>query len=387
MGENMERSISTTIYSVNTTSQDPSPLPAYMLKTALELGFKEDWLQSAIALEPELVIAPCREAGRTDEKWAYWAREFQTSAGRIDILLVSESGQVAIVETKLSYNPERRRSVLAQLLDYATSLPEMDLSKLPALPKTKSGQPLARREEVEQHIRDGDFLLILAADQIDPKALRLSRALLGEHLTMSWELVQVEMSIYERKIAEGPLHLMVPHLRGILVPEERQVVRVVIDEGQKPRVIVERVKSEGGGYARQRWSEEQFVEGLGHATLERTFKEFGSELLKLAKEFRTVHLSWGTGKTGSVTLKHNESGLIEYYLDGALRFRKDNFGPSVGEELGKEYLQVLKRMFPREMEMSYPTVWPGKEAKASLDELLSVLGSILERADRQQNVA
>lgn len=378
----MERYLSTTIFSVNTSPQDPAPFPAYVVKTALELGFKEDWLQSAITVEPELVIGPCREAGLTDERWAYWAREFQTSAGRIDVLLVSESGRVAIVETKLSYNPERRRSVLAQLLDYATSLPEMDFGKLPDLPKEKSGQPFATRGEVEQRIRDGDFLLILSADQIDPRALKLSRALLGEHLTMSWELVQVEMSIYERQTAEGPLHLMVPHLRGILVPEERQVVRVVIDEGEKPRVIVERTKPEGGGYARQRWSEGQFIEELNRATLEKSFKEFGSELLKLGKGFRTVQLSWGTGKTGSVTLKHNGNGLIEYYLDGMLRFRKDNFGPAVGEELGREYLQVLKRIFPREMEMSYPLVLPGKDAKPTLDELLSALRSIFERAAR-----
>jgi hypothetical protein len=200
---------------------------------------------------------------------------------------------------------------------------------------------------------------------------------------MAWELVQVEMSIYERTGPDGPLHLMVPHLRGMLVPEGRQVVRVIIDGGERPRVVVERTKSDPeGGYVRQRWSEQRFRDEFTRAPLEGPIKEFGEGLLRLGRDFPDIQLSWGTGKTGSVTLKRNGSGLIEYYLDGMLRFRKDYFAPAVGEEHGKEYLAVLKSLFPREMDLSYPVVLPGKDAKPQLDTLLSTLRSILEKTDR-----
>ena len=376
----MERSVSPTLFSVNVSSHESIPRSEYVLRTALELGFKEDWLQSAIVGQPELVIAPCLEAGCTEEKWSYWARELQISVGRIDILLVSESGRVAIVETKLSFNPERRRNVLAQLLDYATSLPEMDFAKLPDPPKTQSGQPFAEREEIEQHIRDGDFLLILAADQIDPRALKLSRALLGEHLTMSWELAHVELSIYERQSAGEPRYLMVPHLRGVLVPEERHVVRVVVEGGEKAKVIMERTTSGDGGRTRQKWSEEQFAEELERAPLEKPFRAFGGELLQLPQEFPSVQVSWGTGKTGSATLKRNGYGLIEFYLNGLIRFRKENFALALGEDSGREYLNSLKALFPREMDMGYPAIWRPQDLLGKLPELLSTLRNALKAA-------
>ena len=378
----MERSVSPTLFSVNVSSQESIPRSEYVLKTALELGFKEDWLQAAIVGQPELVIAPCREAGSTDERWSYWARELQTPAGRIDILLVSESGRVAIVETKLSFNPERRRNVLAQLLDYATSLPEVDFANLPDPPKTKSGEPCSAREEIEQHIRDGDFLLILAADQIDPRALKLSRALLGEHLTMSWELAHVELSIYERQSAGEPRYLMVPHLRGVLVPEERQVVRVVVEGSEKAKVIMERTTSGGGGDTRRKWSETQFVEELERVPLDRSLKEFGAALLRLPQEFPTVQVIWGTGKTGSATVKRNGNGLIEFYLDGLVRFRKECFALALGEAVGREYMNSLQALFPREMDMSYPAVWRAQDLLGKLPDLLSALRTALEAADK-----
>ncbi len=156
------------------------------------MGFKEGWLQNAVEASPSLVIDACVAAGLTDEEWWFWPRELTTDAGSIDILLVPETGRVCIVETKLSYNPEKRRSVLAQVLDYAVSLPEVETAALPPLPEVAG----LRREHVEQRIQQGDFLLIVAGDQLDSRAVRLGRALLGDHLVNEWELALVEVAVF-----------------------------------------------------------------------------------------------------------------------------------------------------------------------------------------------
>lgn len=52
-------------------------------------------------------------------------RETSLPAGAIDLLLVDAQGQIIIVETKLSRNPELRRTVVAQVLDYGASLWKM----------------------------------------------------------------------------------------------------------------------------------------------------------------------------------------------------------------------------------------------------------------------
>ena len=50
------------------------------------------------------------------------AMELQTGVGPMDIFMATPSGDLLIIETKLWSNPESRRKVVAQILDYATEL-------------------------------------------------------------------------------------------------------------------------------------------------------------------------------------------------------------------------------------------------------------------------
>ena len=49
-------------------------------------------------------------------------KELMTTVGPLDILMVSPNGELTIIETKLWRNPEARRIVVAQVLDYAKEL-------------------------------------------------------------------------------------------------------------------------------------------------------------------------------------------------------------------------------------------------------------------------
>jgi hypothetical protein len=49
-------------------------------------------------------------------------REVALPAGSIDLLMADAEGRVVIVEAKLSTNPELRRQVVAQVLEYGASL-------------------------------------------------------------------------------------------------------------------------------------------------------------------------------------------------------------------------------------------------------------------------
>ena len=361
-------------------SEGASTQPSYGLRSAREAGFKEEWLQNAVATNPELVIAPCREAGLTEEgeRWSYWAREVSVAVGSIDVLLVSEFGRVAIVETKLSYNPEARRSVLAQLLEYAVSLPEGDFDALPPLPTDAP----AFREAVQERIERGDFLLIVAGDLLDARAVKLSRSVLGAHLLNSWELALVEVAVFEHTGgADGaPRHLLVPHLRGVIEPESRQVVRVVVERGDQNRVVVQRQAPETPASAREKWTEERFYTALATAALSQAYRNFGQALTDLRAEFPGVELTFGTGKTGSATLKRNGQSLGSFYLSGALSFYKNSPALAVGEATGRRYVDGLQRLFPDEMaRMSDPTI-PAARAEPRLAELVALLRGALSSA-------
>ncbi len=228
------KSIGTHLFAVNAGKQ-AAPAPRFERVLARDLGLQETWFRDAIFDNPELVIAPCREAGRVtaDEMWLPWRIESNFGSGPIDVLLVSSYGRIGIVETKLSYNPQKRREVVAQVLDYALSLQDTDREDLPELPAS----PHAPDEsDLADALQSGKFLLVIAGDALDPRALRLSQALLARHLTNEWDLAMIDLNVY-REIGASSL-LVVPELLGTVQAEVRQVVRVKI-EGQNPKARVE----------------------------------------------------------------------------------------------------------------------------------------------------
>jgi hypothetical protein len=78
----------------------------------------ENALQEALKRNPEAIPAPDLEL----DDLIVVGRETSLPSGALDLLMVDAQGQVIIVETKLSRNPELRRQVVAQLLDYGASL-------------------------------------------------------------------------------------------------------------------------------------------------------------------------------------------------------------------------------------------------------------------------
>ena len=78
----------------------------------------ETQLQEALKLNPEVIPVSDLDLAEV----VVVGRETGTPAGAIDLLLADADGRVIILETKLSRNPELRRQVVAQVLDYGASL-------------------------------------------------------------------------------------------------------------------------------------------------------------------------------------------------------------------------------------------------------------------------
>jgi hypothetical protein len=209
---------------------------SYQISSARSLAIKENWFRDSIFKNPEIVISPCRSAGITDEEWSGWAKEVAVYSddkeliGRIDVLLISNSGRIGLVETKLAYNPEKRREVIAQILDYALNLPSngeqiLEKHSIPIINEAS----ISTENEILERFSEADFLLILAGDKIDPKAVKLSSSINGDHLLNPWDLAAIDVSIF-KKIDDSlvPDFLIVPTIRGMIVKETRNVVNINI---------------------------------------------------------------------------------------------------------------------------------------------------------------
>src|SRR5690606_6414770 len=93
-----------------------------------EKAFNEDWIQKLIHNNTD--ILPINEIDTGFTPAISIGREISTTAGYIDNLFISPDGYLTIVETKLWRNPEARREVVGQILDYAKELNKWSFTDL-----------------------------------------------------------------------------------------------------------------------------------------------------------------------------------------------------------------------------------------------------------------
>lgn len=365
------------------TSGSPSPAERYVRCSVAELGLKERWFRDAIFEQPLLAIAPCEQAGLTDDDWYPWATEFSTAAGPIDVLLVSSGGRVAVVETKLASNPENRRKVLVQALDYLSHLEDALKEHFPPIPCDASGEPVTGRDEVIARVADGDGLVVIASDDVDDRVERLSKTIFGDQLLKQWKLALVDLALF-RPTSGGGAPLVLPVLRGAVTVEARQVVRVIV-QGETPvtKIIQERQDLSSAKSGRQTWDEERFFATLAASPAPASVKNLAARVRELAEQSDgDLALEWGTGQNGSMTLKREGAGLLEVYVSGKLGCRPRKFVRALGVDLAGEYQRGLAALLPDEMQDPLPRVEPAKAGQVA-DRLLELLERVLGMAASQ----
>ncbi len=143
--------------------------------------------------------------------------EFETKAGPADILLVSPRGDIVIVECKLWRNPQARREVVGQILDYAKELPRLSYEAFegaiqkatPAngFKKTdrlyvRAGAEIDGSDEasfidaVSLNLKRGRFLLLIVGDGIREGVEQISE-FLQQHAGMHFTLGLVEVAVFK----------------------------------------------------------------------------------------------------------------------------------------------------------------------------------------------
>lgn len=150
-----------------------------------EAAFQEKWLQQALFKFPECL--PVREIDAHIGQLIPVCMELQTGSGPADILYVTPTGQVVLVETKLWRNPEARRAVVGQILDYAKQLTSWTYEVLDENASRAANRPrgylLSCLREycpaadeaqfidgVHRSLASGDFLLLIIGDGIQSGA-------------------------------------------------------------------------------------------------------------------------------------------------------------------------------------------------------------------------
>lgn len=236
-------------------------------------SYDEQWLQHLIHAHPELL--PITEIEPAFEPAIAVCIELPTPKGYIDNFFVTPTGNLLFAECKLWRNPEARRQVVAQVMDYVESVTSWgyaDLeeavrgAQLPDGGRPQKGlhdlvsgdQELDEAEFVDavsRNLRLGRGLFFIVGDGIREETESLT-AHLQAHPGLHFALALVELALF-RLPGEGGV-LIQPRVIARTVNIERGIIR--FDDA---RISVAPVPVEGRAAAqRTTLSEDEFYDRI-----------------------------------------------------------------------------------------------------------------------------
>ena len=250
------------------------------------------------------------------------------NSGATDVLAFSPQGDIAIIECKLATNPEIKRKVIGQILEYAAYLWGMSYEEIDRQIQKLKGKSLVDlvaasvagewdeeqfREGIKQTLETGSFILIIVVDEINEELRRIIRYL-NECSKSAFSLHALEMKRFHFEKIE----VLVPRLYGV---------------SMKPSA------SQGRG----QWSPDQFFR-----VLEENNED---DIVSLVKEMydwslRMADRVWfGTGRViGSFTFHYLKNGktvsVFTIYTNGKLQL---NYG-WLKNQISKEILEEFHKM-------------------------------------------
>lgn len=239
-------------------------------------------------------------------------------SGSTDIVGVDEEGGISILECKLATNPEVKRKVVGQVLEYAAFLWRKPYGFLDEVAKLRLQKPLAEAmkatltdellqdwseadfvQSVSDRLQSGDFRIIVAVDAINDELRRTIEYLTEGPSRLS--IFALELTYF----ASGDQEILVPHLHGSTAA----------------------IAGSAHGKGRVKWDEERFFADARQRNLSDEVITGMESLLRFAEDTAST-VYWGRGKgTGSFTyyvLRDDKIfSLFSVFSDGRLAI---NFG-------------------------------------------------------------
>ncbi|HHY33974.1 MAG: hypothetical protein GX492_11445 [Firmicutes bacterium] len=340
-----------------------------------ERRLQEGWLQELLFEYPS--ILPVADLDPGFAPLLPLGREIPTQAGPIDVLYVSPTGLLTIVEAKLWRNPEARREVVGQIIDYAKELASWAYEDLDAAVRTAMGKGLweivsrevfdgdpngesAFVDRVSRNLREGRFLLLIAGDGLHDSVENMVSFLQGTP-QLQFTLALVELQLYGMGNNEDIL--VVPQVIARTVEVTRAVVRVEsAGPVQSISVKVDVPDDDKAKTQRRTISRDEFIGELG-TRLSGEQVRFLEHLLDYLPSLG-LKVTWGTSGCsfrlpdpgGSrqllTTLVIDRSGVV--YV-AWLSAQLSRIGLPV--ELGLRYVEEGARVLGRRVRDGYPDMW------------------------------
>lgn len=312
-----------------------------------EREYDEKWLQNIIDQHPESM--PISEIEPVFADSIAICTELETKSGFCDNLFINDQGYITLIECKLWRNPEARRTVLAQILDYAKDLAQMryaELEKAVLNARKEYDRSLIEImrafypdldeakfvDNINENLNKARFLLLIVGDGIRENAEELLD-FLNSFGSMRFVFAFVELPIY--RTGEDNEFIITPRI----LTKTTELKRVT-----EPSKEIEKKKT---SQRSQTASESVFFERLAHSIGEDKAKEFMSFVNDLQEDFE-INPKMGRGKRLSFNLKTDDDryNLASIQEDGRVFFygivtKTEEIGD---KQIGVDYLKKLAKI-------------------------------------------
>ncbi len=268
-------------YKINMVSFECEPVKDFHFKNECSDELSP---QVILAKNPEILIE-LNELGLSDTEVVFCAREFNSSRGPIDILLITRSGEILIIETKLFRNPESVRTVVAQAIDYvkalATEDPDDILTKIQAKSSSQLIEDLLKQDESFQHLlsqnlRTGTFSVLIVGDFIHPNILGLTESIQSApHLGFTIYLVELNALLTESNTL-----VLNPKVVSNTVEIERSVVKIEINDTTGKHRIESEIPSKESKGSRPILSWNQYIDSISRVEFKKELEQFREKWLQ-----------------------------------------------------------------------------------------------------------
>jgi hypothetical protein len=301
-----------------------------------ERRFNEGWLQTLLFQHPALI--PVEDIEPAFGPLRPVTRELVTGVGAVDLVYVNPEGFLTLVETKLWRNPEARREVVAQVIDYAKAMAGWSYETLVEAVRGRAAKSVRRDpllaavadgdEEAEEdfddrrfidavgrNLRAGRFLLLVVGDGIQ-EGVEAMAEFLARTPQLAFTLALVEVAVFHPVGREEPLFV-----QPRVVARTREVVRAIVEirTAVSPGDVAVSLPSESA-VARASTITEQEYEGRLRKAAGPEAVAFVQSLLPLAEPHR-LDVRWSS-RGPALRYIHEDTGhvfkFVRFLYDGTL---------------------------------------------------------------------
>ncbi len=343
----------------------------------------EDSVQELLGNNPNILLN-IDELGIPPFDEVISIREYHSQRGSIDIVYITDNGDIILVETKLLKSRESHRTVVAQAIDYAKAFTNEDIESVKRKIKNINGGDslFDNNKNIEsilnRNINSGNYQVLIVGDEIHPNILGMVESIQSApHL--SFTLSVISLNPYKVRDEE---YIVFPIIESKTVEVERSVISIEILNNKDIKIDSSSPSKESKGN-KPKINEEEFLDNIGKPEFIDNIKYLWKEIVK-----RGGSIDWGTVGFSAGYRINNRRISVAWVYDTWINIVTPKYKKQydISDDSYNKYLEDLKKseyiyeniIVTNKSEVKYDNI-ENEEFKIAIDAALNLMERLMMR--------